>query len=70
MFGLGAPEIAVIVLVVLVLFGAKKIPEIMRGMGQGIREFKTASQEAVDEVQKLTEGPSDESDDSDTPLAG
>ncbi len=64
MFGLGPLEIAIIVLAVLILFGAKKIPEIMRGMGQGIREFKQASREAVDEVKSLTEEPPDESDNS------
>ena len=41
--GLGAPEIILIVLALLLLFGGKKIPELMRGMGRGIREFKDAS---------------------------
>jgi len=68
MFGLGTQEILLILLVVLILFGAKKIPEIMRGLGQGIREFKQASQEAVDEVNSLTEEPPDESDNDDTPV--
>ena len=68
MFGLGTQELLIILLLVLILFGAKKIPEIMRGLGQGIREFKTASQEAVDEVQKLTEDSSTESENSDEPL--
>ena len=70
MFGLGTQEILLILLLVLVLFGAKKIPEIMRGLGQGIREFKSASQEAVDEVKALTEDSSKESDDNDKPLTG
>ena len=64
MFGLGTQEIGIILLLVLILFGAKKIPEIMRGLGQGIREFKQASQEAVDEVKSLTEEPPDKSDNS------
>jgi len=68
MFGLGAQEIGVILLLVLILFGAKKIPEIMRGLGQGIRQFKQASQEAVDEVKSLTEKPVDKSDSDNTPL--
>jgi len=68
MFGLGTQEILLILLLVLILFGAKKIPEIMRGLGQGIREFKQASQEAVDEVKSLTEEPPDESDNDDTPV--
>jgi sec-independent protein translocase protein TatA len=40
--GLGATEIILIVVVVLLLFGGKKIPELMRGLGRGIKEFKTA----------------------------
>ncbi len=68
MFGLGTQEILLILLLVLILFGAKKIPEIMRGLGQGIREFKHASREAVDEVKSLTEEPPDKSDSDDTPV--
>ena len=40
--GLGTTEIIVIVLIIVVLFGAKKIPELMRGMGKGVKEFKDA----------------------------
>ncbi|MBE7177001.1 MAG: twin-arginine translocase TatA/TatE family subunit [Mucilaginibacter polytrichastri] len=40
--GLGAPEIILIVLAVLLLFGGKKIPELMKGLGKGMREFKDA----------------------------
>ena len=43
MFGLGTPEIILIEIVILVLFGAKKIPELMQGLGKGIKEFKKAS---------------------------
>ena len=42
---IGAWQIAVIVLLVLLLFGGKKIPELMRGLGSGIKEFKDASKE-------------------------
>jgi sec-independent protein translocase protein TatA len=38
--GLGGTEIAVILVIVLLLFGGKKIPELMRGLGKGIKEFK------------------------------
>ncbi len=70
MLGLGTQEILLILLLVLILFGAKRIPEIMRGLGQGIRQFKQASQEAVDEVKSLTEEPPDKSDNSsNTPVA-
>ena len=70
MFGLGTQELLLILLLVLILFGAKKLPEIMRGLGQGIREFKQASQEAVDEVKALTEDSSDHSDSGDSPIVG
>lgn len=40
--GLGATEVILIVVVVLLMFGGKKIPELMRGLGKGIKEFKTA----------------------------
>ena len=41
--GLGAPEIILIIVAVLLLFGGKKIPELMRGLGKGMKEFKSAS---------------------------
>ena len=42
---IGWPQIVVIIIVVLLLFGGKKIPELMRGLGSGIKEFKDASKE-------------------------
>jgi sec-independent protein translocase protein TatA len=42
LIGLGVTEIVLIIAVVLLLFGGKKIPELMRGMGKGIKEFKSA----------------------------
>ena len=44
-----------IVVVVLILFGAKKVPELAKGLGQGIREFKKASREVTDELQNAAE---------------
>lgn len=52
---LGWPEIIGILIIVLVLFGAKKVPELMRGMGHGIKEFKKATREVQDEVQRAIE---------------
>lgn len=52
---LGGWEIAGIVVVVLVLFGAKKVPELMGGLGKGIKEFKKASREVQDEIQQAIE---------------
>jgi sec-independent protein translocase protein TatA len=45
LFGLGLQELVIILLVILVLFGGRKIPEIFRGLGQGLREFKDASRD-------------------------
>jgi sec-independent protein translocase protein TatA len=49
MFGLGIQELMVIFLIVMVLFGAKKLPEIGRGLGKGIREFKRATDLSADD---------------------
>ena len=46
-------EIVLILAVVLVLFGAKKLPELARGLGQGIREFKKSTREVTDELQSV-----------------
>ncbi|WP_081208135.1 twin-arginine translocase TatA/TatE family subunit [Salegentibacter sediminis] len=46
---IGAPQIILIVIVVLLLFGGRKIPELMRGLGSGIKEFKDASKDDNDE---------------------
>lgn len=45
LFALGAPEIILIVLALLLLFGGRKIPELMRGLGKGMKEFKSAQRE-------------------------
>ncbi|MES2109965.1 MAG: twin-arginine translocase TatA/TatE family subunit [Bacteroidota bacterium] len=42
MGGLGAPEIILIIIAILILFGGKKIPELMKGLGKGMKEFKDA----------------------------
>jgi sec-independent protein translocase protein TatA len=41
--GLGAPEIIIILVIILIFFGGKKIPELMKGLGRGMKEFKDAS---------------------------
>ncbi|PAW60183.1 MAG: twin-arginine translocase TatA/TatE family subunit [Verrucomicrobiia bacterium Tous-C3TDCM] len=50
--GLGGPEIAVIFVVILLLFGAKKIPELARGLGKSMGEFKKAREEFEREIVK------------------
>ena len=49
---LGMPEIIMISAVILLLFGGKKIPELMRGIGQGIREFNTAKASLKSELEE------------------
>ena len=52
---IGPVEIMLIFLVILLLFGAKKLPELARGLGKGIREFKNATKQVEDEFDKLEE---------------
>lgn len=49
---IGAPEIIFIVLIVLLLFGGKKIPELMKGLGKGVRSFKEGMSEVEEEIKK------------------
>ena len=51
-FSLGGPEVFIVLFAILLLFGAKKIPELARGMGRGIREFKDATKEIKDEIEE------------------
>jgi sec-independent protein translocase protein TatA len=56
---LGTTEILVILFVVLLLFGGKKIPELARGLGKGIREFKDASKEIKKNIEEEIDGVRD-----------
>ena len=49
---LGGPDLIIILLIVLVLFGAKKLPELAKGMGQAVKEFQKAKDEFGDELHK------------------
>ena len=49
---LGTWEIVVIVLVILLLFGGKKIPELMKGLGKGVKSFKEGLKEVDDKIKK------------------
>lgn len=51
---LGPMEIVLILLIVVLLFGGKKIPELMKGLGKGVKEFKTGMNEDADEKDKKT----------------
>ncbi len=52
---LGGWEWVIVILAVLLLFGANKIPELSRGLGTGIKEFKKATREVTDEIQNATD---------------
>jgi sec-independent protein translocase protein TatA len=56
---LGATEIILILLVVVLLFGGRKIPELMKGIGQGMKEFKKASR-VDDDKEKMSPEPKEE----------
>jgi sec-independent protein translocase protein TatA len=49
MFGIGTTELIIIMFIILLIFGAKKLPELAQGLGKGIREFKKASNEIQEE---------------------
>ncbi len=55
MFGLGMTEILVIALIFLLLFGGKKIPELMKGLGKGVKSFKDGMKEVDDKEEKSEE---------------
>ena len=55
LFGLGLQEVIVIALIVLLLFGGKKIPELMKGLGKGVKSFKDGIKEVDDEVKEVKE---------------
>src|ERR1700749_4962026 len=52
--GLSGPELILVLVVILVLFGAKRIPEFAKGLGKGINEFKKASKEVTDSMENDT----------------
>ena len=53
LFGLGMQEIIIIALIVLLLFGGKKIPELMKGLGKGVKSFKEGMSEVEKEVSDI-----------------
>ena len=53
--GIGGPELLIILVIILLLFGAKKLPELARGLGKSMKEFKKAAQEVQDDFNEAME---------------
>ncbi len=56
-FNLGGGEVIIILALVLILFGAKKLPELAKGLGTGIKEFKKATRDVTDEIHSAMDEP-------------
>ncbi|MBQ9309725.1 MAG: twin-arginine translocase TatA/TatE family subunit [Bacteroidales bacterium] len=61
-FNFGTPEIILIALVVLLLFGGRKIPELMKGLGKGVRSFKEGVNDIQKDIDRLDSKPEDKAD--------
>lgn len=60
MFGIGMPELIIILIIILIIFGAGKLPEIGAGIGKGIRNFKKATAPPPDEIASQDDDDDDE----------
>ncbi len=59
MFGISTPELVIIVVLALLLFGPKKMPEIARSIGEGIRELRRASRDVVEAIENFSDDEPD-----------
>jgi len=57
-FNMGAPELILVGLAILLFFGGKKLPELMKGLGKGMKEFKDAQKDVTDQISKSFEDES------------
>jgi sec-independent protein translocase protein TatA len=57
--GIGGPELLMIFFVILLLFGGQKLPELARGLGKSVREFKKATAGVEEEIKKAIEAPAE-----------
>ncbi len=62
MFGIGTQEILIIALIILLLFGGKKIPELMRGLGKGVKSFKEGMNDPEEKTDKEVSSGKQEKD--------
>ena len=62
MFGIGMPELIIILIIILIIFGAGKLPEIGSGIGKGIRNFKKATKESPDKLDSPADKDSSDED--------
>jgi sec-independent protein translocase protein TatA len=69
LFNLGGGEIILILALILILFGAKKLPELAKGLGTGIKEFKKATREVTEEVSAAMDEPPSQPKRLSTPVA-
>jgi sec-independent protein translocase protein TatA len=63
MFGIGMPELIIVLIIILIIFGAGKLPEIGSGIGKGIKNFKKASKEPREEIPSPQESKDTNKDD-------
>lgn len=70
MFGLGTGELILIGVAVLLLFGAKRLPEVAQGLGKGVREFRKAIKDTQEELKGQTEDKAPPGDSSGSPQSG
>ncbi len=60
--GVGGPELLIILVIILLLFGAKKLPELAKGLGKSMKEFKKATQDVQDDFQEAMDSVDPEKD--------
>ena len=61
-FGLGGPELMIILVIILLMFGGSKLPQLARGLGDSVREFKKASKDIAEESKESTDKKAGSSD--------